>query len=177
MMFSYGFIEDSMESARVMFLDLNIPDDDPLRSAKIAVSAMAPGFRIFDGVDCTGWESDFVWLVCVNEEDGLRFNFLQTNDGDRELRAFWKTEELEDTSKLRDLLQTEALWEVYQLRAITLLQYRIEQQLEDLHEVGKPEKDSGVRDVPWKLAGKLRKLELKLLEKAFNDLEDQVRLK
>jgi len=177
MMFSYGFIEDSMESARVMFLDLDIPDDDPLRPAKIAVSAMAPGFRIFDRGDCTGWESDFVWLVCVNEEDGLSFNFLQTNDGDRELRAFWKTEELEDMSKLGDLLQIEALWEVYQLRAITLLQNRIEQQLEDLHEVGNPEKDPDVRDVPWKLAGKLRILELKLLERAFNDLEDQVRLK
>ncbi|KAL8688660.1 MAG: hypothetical protein Q9224_004825, partial [Gallowayella concinna] len=34
MLFSYGFIEDTMTSARELFLDLDIPDDDPLKVAK-----------------------------------------------------------------------------------------------------------------------------------------------
>ena len=56
-----------------MFLDLDIPDDDPLRPAKIYVSKVAPGFRIFEKDGNIEWESDFVWLVVVNEEDGLDF--------------------------------------------------------------------------------------------------------
>ena len=36
MLFSYGFIEDTMISAKELFLDLDIPDDDPLKPAKKA---------------------------------------------------------------------------------------------------------------------------------------------
>jgi hypothetical protein len=68
--FSYGFLEDSMASANVVFLDLDIPDDDPLRPAKIYVCNAAPGVRLVDKKDNIEWESDFVWLVVVNEEDG-----------------------------------------------------------------------------------------------------------
>lgn len=174
MIFSYGFIEDSVTSAKVLFLDLNIPDDDPLRAAKLAVSTAAPGFRIFEKGDRTDWESDFVWLVCINEEDGLAFNFLQTNDGETELRSFWKDGELEDTSKLKELLQSEPLWDVYRLRAVFLLQTRVEAQLQALQETQFPERSNGIREMPWQLAGRLRKLERGLLEKAGEDLEDQV---
>ena len=69
MLFSYGFIEPTMESARELFLDLDIPDDDPLKLAKIAVAQSAPGFRLFLRGDSTDWESPFVWLCCVNEEE------------------------------------------------------------------------------------------------------------
>jgi len=68
--FSYGFLEDTMASAKVVFLNLDIPDDDPLRPAKIYVCNTAPGFRLVDKDDKIEWESDFVWLVVVNEEDG-----------------------------------------------------------------------------------------------------------
>ena len=68
--FSYGFLEDTMSSANAMFLNLDIPDDDPLRPAKIHVCNTAPGFLLVEKADHVDWEGDFVWLVVVNEEDG-----------------------------------------------------------------------------------------------------------
>ncbi len=59
MLFSYGFIEPTMNSARELFLDLEIPNDDPLRLAKKAVAQSAPGFRLFLHDDSMDWESSF----------------------------------------------------------------------------------------------------------------------
>ncbi|KAF2181986.1 SET domain-containing protein [Zopfia rhizophila CBS 207.26] len=171
--FSYGFLEDTIMSARAMFLDLDIPDDDPLRPAKIAVTNAAPGFRIFEKHDRTAWESDFVWLVAINEEDGLGFKLRQTIDGEREIEAFWKDQELNDTSKLRDLLQQDPLWDVYRLRAVVILQGRVESQLQALQDIGVPKRDLSIRETPWQLARRLRTLESEMLKKARTDFEDQ----
>jgi hypothetical protein len=157
-----------------MFLDLEIPDDDPLRPAKIFVSTAAPGFRLF-GTDSINWESDFIWLVVINEEDGLDFRIRQTIDGKRDIQAFWKEKELHDTSKLRDYLQEDSAWDVYQLRATVLLQQRVEMQLETLHEMGAVKREASVRNVPWRLAERLRNLELEMLQRASSALEEQVR--
>lgn len=173
--FSYGFLEDSVTSARAMFLDLDIPDDDPLRPAKMVVNTAAPGFRIYEKEDHTDWESDFVWLVVINEEDGLDFKLRQTIDGQREIQGFWNEFELNDTSKLRNYLEQDPQWQVYQLRAVVLLQNRIQAQLQTLQEVGNPGRDATIRERPWQLAGRLRSLELKMLQKAEQDFEDQVR--
>jgi hypothetical protein len=172
--FSYGFIEDNMTSARVMFLDLSIPDDDPLRPAKLAVNTAAPGLRIYETDDRIDWESDFVWLVAINEEDGLDFKLRQTVDGQREIQAFWKEHELNDTFNLKDILSQDPLWDIYQLRAVVLLQSRVEAQLETLQEYGTPPHDVSVRDVPYRLAERLRRLEYELLQKSGRAFEDQV---
>lgn len=37
MLFSYGFLEDEMETAKTLFLSLSIPDDDVAKSAKMKV--------------------------------------------------------------------------------------------------------------------------------------------
>lgn len=158
-----------------MFLDLDIPDDDPLRPAKIYVCNAAPGFRIFEKDGKIKWESDFIWLVIVNEEDGIDFKVKQTIEGKREIQAFWKDKELNDTSKLHGLLKEDQLWDVYQLRAVVLLQNRIEAQIETLQAVGNPERDQGVRQIPWDLAARLRTLELEMLRRANSTLDDQVR--
>ncbi|KAF2628360.1 SET domain-containing protein [Macroventuria anomochaeta] len=171
--FSYGFLEDSITSARVMFLNLDIPDDDPLRPAKIFVSTAAPGFRVFEKTGDVDWESDFIWLVVVNEEDGLDFKVRQTVDGKRKIQALWKDDELDDTSKLREYLHGDPLWDIYQLRATVLLQGRVETQIETLKEVGNPQKEASVREVPWILAERLRTLELELLERAMDAFENQ----
>ncbi|KAF2470099.1 SET domain-containing protein [Lindgomyces ingoldianus] len=171
--FSYGFLEETMMSAKVMFLDLDIPAGDPLRPAKIAVANVAPGVRIFEKDGHTAWESDFIWLVAVNEEDGLGFKLRQTIDGQKDIQAFWKDHELTDTSKLRELLQADPLWDVYQLRAIILLQNRVRSQLQLLRETGNPERDVSIREGPWQLAGRLRSLESEMLEMARDDFEDQ----
>jgi hypothetical protein len=174
--FSYGFLEDSIASARVMFLDLEIPDDDPLRPAKIFVSTAAPGFRIFDKDDTIDWESDFVWLIVVNEEDGLDFKIRQTTDGKREIQAFWGERELSDTSKIHAYLQESPTWDVYQLRATVLLQDRIEGQMKTIQATQDlTHNTTSVRHVPQKLAERLRRLEFEMLERAALALDSQVR--
>lgn len=155
-----------------MFLHLDIPDDDPLRPAKMYVSTAAPGFRIFDKENAIGWESDFIWLVVANEEDGLDFKVRQTVDGDREIQAFWKEKEL-DPLKLREYMEEDPAWDVFQLRATVLLQNRVEMQMETLKQTQDVDREPAVRDVPWNLARRLRSLELEMLERAVAAFEAQ----
>ncbi len=129
MLFSYGFIESTMTSAKELFLDLDIPDDDPLKIVKKTAADLAPGFRLFEQGDTVDWEGSFVWILCVNEEDGLDFKVLQSIEGELELQASWKGTEITDMSKLQNVLEKEELWDVFHLRAVTTLQGRIEQQL------------------------------------------------
>jgi hypothetical protein len=171
--FSYGFIEDTIQSAKAMFISIDIPDDDPLRPAKAHISTTAPGFRLFDQEKGrVAWESDFIWLVVINEEDGLDFKVLQTTDGKREIQALWKEQELKDT-QLRRLLEDDPLWDVFQLRAVVLLQDRVQSQMETLREVGSPARSEGIRQVPWDLAARLRTLELDMLRRALSSMEQQ----
>jgi len=158
-----------------MFLDLEIPDDDPLRPAKMFVSTAAPGFRIFEKDNSIDWESDFIWLVIINEEDGLDFRIRQTTDGKREIQACWKERELDDTSTVREYLQDDPAWDVFQLRATVLLQNRVEAQIDTIQTAQGTRQETSVRDVPWRLAERLRSLELDLLERAGSALESQVR--
>jgi hypothetical protein len=185
MIFSYGFLEDAMVSANELFLDLHPSEDDPLGMAKTRVSNAAPGVKLFeegiesDQLHSVGWYSDFVWLVCVNEEDGLDFRVLQTNDGGRELKTYWKEKELPDTSKLKELLQQDPLWEVFQLRAVVLIQRRIEEQLQILYQTSNDERfelghNEGTRKGPRDLALRLRDLESRLLEKSYAGLDVEV---
>ena len=129
MLFSYGFLEESMTFANELYLDLDIPHDDPLKTAKKHVSKAAPGFRLFNEDKAVGWEGPFVWLLCVNEEDGLEFKLMLSNDGERELGVFWNESELTDVGSLESLLRKDPRWEIFQLRAAVVLRDRIAQQL------------------------------------------------
>lgn len=179
MLFSYGFIEQSMCSAQELYLDLDIPSDDPLKLAKKAIATSAPGFRLFaDGIR-VGWEGPFVWLVCVNEEDGLEFRLLQTNDDQRELQLLWKGAEIDNASQLFSLLQTEPLWEVFKLRAVTTLQARVEVQLillqnDQSHSCHEKITDYGGEAHICLGIQRLRDLEGTLMLQAYNDFESQV---
>ena len=178
MLFSYGFIEKTVKSAQELFLDLEIPDDDPLKLAKKAVSGSAPGFRLFLHGDYTDWESSYIWLLCVNEEDGLEFKVLQRNDGESELQASWKNEEITDMSNLVSLLKLEPMWEVFELRAIATLQSRVEYQLLRLEDskdfvdglLINGQVDCEIRDNAMQLRG----LEEALLLHAYGDFETKV---
>src|SRR5579862_7175109 len=113
MVFSYGFIDESTVDAGEVVLDLEIPDDDPLRKAKEAVSESLPMVRFTLNRGSMEWQSSFIWLICVNEEDGLDFKLLQNTDGDTELQAFWRGVYLEDISSLEGLLKAEPSWEIF----------------------------------------------------------------
>lgn len=183
MLFSYGFIEDTMETARELFLDLDIPDDDPLKSAKKAVSNSAPGFRLFSQADSsTNWEGPFVWLLCINEEDGLQFQLSQTIDGERELKIYWDDLEISDVSTFGQILEAHALWDIFRLRMVTVLQGRVASQLLSLESsktrLGDIQRSSyehlGAKVSRYAL--RLRFLEETLLLRAYQDFDDQVRV-
>ncbi|THD00520.1 hypothetical protein EYZ11_000084 [Aspergillus tanneri] len=182
MIFSYGFLDNGRESANQIFLDLDIPDDDPLKMAKLAFNKDVPGIRLFSSeAGSTNWDSPFVWWACVNEEDGLGFNVLQTNDGGRELRARWKEAEVELSSSLRDRLATDPLWDVFQLRAVVIILDRLEAQLVTLRQtqgvVVEISQDENMLTIfrPGVLSTimKLRELEAELLERGIEDLARQ----
>ena len=178
MLFSYGFIEDAMKSAKELYLDLEIQDDDPLRIAKKAVNMSAPGFRLFLQGDEVNWEGPFVWLLCANEEDGLGFRVLQSTDGKRELKVHWKDIEIPSLSELGTLLKAEPLWDVFELRAIATLQARVESQLLALEN----SKDrlqtfsSGREEMEFRIleALRLRELEERLMLLAYEEFENKV---
>lgn len=178
MLFSYGFIESNITSARELFLDLDIPDDDPLRMAKRAVSKAAPGFRLFLQGDSIGWEGSYIWLSVINEEDGLNFKLLQDGNGERELQASWKDEVLPDMSQLESLARNEPLWDVFNLRAITTLQNRVEQQLFRLEEskqyIEELLKEKTIEQITRDNATRLRDLEETLMLHAYEVFESKV---
>ena len=178
MVFSYGFLDETAQSAREVFLGLDHPEDDPLRIAKARYCKEAPGVRLFvDDLGEVQWDSAYVWWACVNEEDGLDFEVLQTNEGERELRAVWKGCEFE-AHELRSLLMEDHLRDVFVLRALVLIQQRAElqgmkiTQTDDQFEQAREQ--SGVRDSIYKMVHKLRGLELELVTAAYQTLEAQV---
>lgn len=183
MVFSYGFLDSSSTNARQLFLDLDIPADDPLRPAKIAVCNTTPGFRLFiaPGSDVTDWESSFVWWCCVNEEDGLEFRVVQSNQGERELKVSWKGTNVTSSESLLDQLKADRMWGVFQLRAVVILQDRMQGQLAQLRSNDEYvqrwlEYVDGrvIRQSVWQTALKLRTLEGELLEAGLRDIEAKV---
>ncbi|RMZ76270.1 hypothetical protein DV737_g4890, partial [Chaetothyriales sp. CBS 132003] len=178
MLFSYGFLDDSVTSARELFLNLIMPEDDPLRAAKIQYAAVAPGVRLFEDQNGqVGWESDFVWWACVNEEDGLEFAVLQAYGEQRELKAFWKGRPFE-APELQTILMADSLRDIFMLRATVLISQRVEDQGVNLTDSEARCEEAfnspGSQPDMWNQIGKLRGLELDLLQRAYQSLEAKV---
>lgn len=188
MVFSYGFLEEELDAfgAKQLFLDLDIPEDDPLGSAKKAVSDVAPGFRLHTNPE-TGrpaWESQFVWWICVNQEDGLNFQVLQTNNGEQTLQSTWNGHELSssDTRNLERLLQKHDKWPVFELRATVIIQERLMSQYQQLLDSDPVVRNWGhfidekiIRRGVWDTVGRLRELERNLIKDGIDELENKVR--
>lgn len=138
MLFSYGFIDPACK-VRQLTLHLESFPDDPLAMAKQRIFGGAPVVTLrqtkTDGESIDGklWESAFVYLMCLNEEDGLDFRILQDEAGDRQLRLFWQDEDV--TGRAHDfetLLHDHPLHALFQLRAVSVIQERASNQLEKL---------------------------------------------
>ncbi|EEH33402.1 SET domain-containing protein [Paracoccidioides lutzii Pb01] len=179
MIFSYGFLENGLAKARQLFLDLDIPCDDPLLPPKKAVCDDAPGFLLFStDSGATDWESRFVWWCCVNEEDGLEFRVLQSNQGQRELRVSWKGTDIGPSEPLVEQLKKDPMWELFQLRAVVILQDRITNQLARLRTSDEYVRrwleyvdETIIRRSVWDTVIQLRELEGELLEAGLHDIE------
>jgi hypothetical protein len=198
MIFSYGFLEQSANNARQIFLSLDIPDEDPLKHAKKSICAenTAPGLRLwFEDDEQTKWESDIVYWSCINEEDGLALDLIQTTqDGPPGIRALWKGEEIghivpgisKELKPLRNVLSTDTRWEIFQLRAVVLVQQRLQSQLSMLtgemeaafeevdHDIDGTQ--TGVRSHVYATIRQLRILEIGLLRNGLEDLAKTVSL-
>ena len=182
MLFSYGFLDDGMESAETLFLSLVLPEGDVMRAAKMQAAQCAPGFKLIDAGDGeVDWKGEFVWLLCVGEEDGLHFDVARTIDGEEEIHGFFKEHELSGgAAELYRLLGQSDMYDVYRLRAVIILQQRVFDQMqvlyasqEDMEEV--PHGDgTEVRQQTYDQAMKLRRLEFELMERAYEDFEKQV---
>nr|POF08178.1 set domain-containing protein 8 [Quercus suber] len=182
MLFSYGFLEADRQSAETLFLDLSIPDDDTARSAKNAMADCAPGVKIIDAGDGEiDWTGEYIWLLCVNREDGLQFKIAQTVDGEsEEIHAFFGEHALSNGAPgLLRLLGKHKLWDVYRLRAVAILQQRVLEQMQVLFSTQDEQSDAPhgdgteVKERRFDQAMQLRRLEFELLERAYEYLEKQ----
>ena len=165
MLFSYGFIEPGMTNARELFLDLEIEDNDPLKLAKKSMFDPVPGFKIFLRDGRVRWEGSYVWLMCINEEDGLEFRLMQKNDGGKELSLDWNGTTVSDLIDLEGYLRQSPAWDLFHLRAIVVLQSRVEHQLMYLEKTESSDSEEIRR---------LRELEETLLFQAYEEFEEQV---
>jgi hypothetical protein len=179
MLFSYGFIDEG-GITRSLALTLEPFLEDPLGKAKASAFLGPRVVRLFAEEDRIHWEGPFLYLMCLNEEDGLDFKVLQQTDGSMSsLRTFWQDTDVTDvTNTFESLIKDHALKDVFELRAVALLQDRIQQQLERLR--GSEDDVKSLADIAnlvperQNSAIQLRKNETTILQEALVTVELQV---
>ena len=176
MLFSYGFVDEEIDTDSLV-LDLCPLPDDPLGKAKVAAFAGRPIVRVSSKATAIEWTSPFLYFMCVNEEDGLDFRVLQQTDGSQsQLQVFWQDANITNsTADFEQHVIQHPLKDVFLLRAVCILQDRLQEQLERLYasedmstiiETSLIEMDKRLSTA----ASKLRHRETTVLEKAFNAL-------
>ncbi|CAK7224333.1 hypothetical protein SBRCBS47491_005513 [Sporothrix bragantina] len=167
MLFSYGFI-DPESIRRSLVLPVQPFPDDPLAKAKLhAFGGLAPRLEIeqlqvdsgadsdddhADGQDGKGaarirWTCPFVYLMCVNEEDGIDFRLRQETDGSTQLRMFWQDNDVTDKAQdFESLTSAHELAPLFRLRVVTVLQEIIESHLERMQAAGSGQSDDDSDD-------------------------------
>jgi hypothetical protein len=177
MLFTYGFLNEQ-SGTNAIILPLHPFEDDPLGKAKVAAFAGRPIVQISLADGEIEWESPFLYLMCLNEEDGLEFKVLQQNDGFRsQLRVFWQGADVtEETTTFEALASQHELKDIFDLRVVALLQDRIRQQLERLYEseVAVQSLASIASEGCQSAALRLRKAEAGVLEEAFTAVDMRV---
>lgn len=154
--------------------------DDPLGKAKEAAFSGPPVVHISAEQTNIQWDSPFLYLMCLNEEDGLEFKVLQQTDGSEgELRVFWQGSDVTDkVDTFETLISDHELQDVFKLRAVALLQDRIRQQLARLHESDDIAQSLGMISTIsphcQNIALTLRKEEMAILECGFEAVNRDV---
>jgi len=174
MLFSYGFIdpESTIES---LVLPLEPFEDDPLAKAKLVGFGEAPKLHVARDGGSVIWKSPFVHLMCVNEEDGLDFRVLQDTNGGRQLRVFWQGEDATDqTADFETLVKNHPLGVIFRLRAVTVIQERLQTQLDLARSYDSNDNLGEVRAECLGAAKLLRRIEIGILESGVEVLEKEV---
>lgn len=177
MLFNYGFI-DAESAADSLVLPLSPFPDDPLAKAKLVAFREPPKVHVAREKDgSVRWASEFAYLMCVNEEDGLEFRVLQQTDGSQELRVFWQDEDVTDrTRDFETLIQPHPLCAVLRLRVVTVVHDLFQTQLERLRRSTPGSRpSSSQREDIFNAAMMLRRIETSILESAVEALEEEVR--
>ncbi|KAI0973984.1 hypothetical protein F4678DRAFT_458772 [Xylaria arbuscula] len=172
MLFSYGFI-DSAATAQSVVLPVESMDDDPLAKAKLYTFGSAPVLKISDSnTGVPQWDAPFIYLMCLNDEDGLHFKVSQSTDGSHDLRMFWQDADVtENAGAMETLIQGHDLYQVFRLRAITIALGMIQEQLEVLAIEGVLVGTE--RSAISQGASRLRVVEKDLFERTFQMLEEE----
>lgn len=182
MLFSYGFL-DATSASGSLTLPLEAFPDDPLAKAKLFVFGEQP--KVHVAVNDEGaieWSSPFAYLMCVNEEDGLEFRVLQDTEGARQLRLFWRDEDVTDQANdFETVIRSHELRAVFKLRVVTVVQGCLETHLQAMQAVMSLDTDpdsgvSNIREACMKSAASLREIESATLEKVVEYLENEVSL-
>lgn len=183
MLFSYGFVDDKSISSE-MTLPLEASLDDPLAQAKLHAYEGSPALRLSRTDDGNVvWDSPFIHLAILNEEDGLDFRVQQDRWGDRQLCVFWQEQEVTpQAAQFESLTQDHPLRSIFRLRAVAILQERVVEQLERIQKDPTTENcgtvplggSPGLRMDCVTAAKLLREKETSLLKDAAASLENQV---
>ncbi|KAF9770399.1 hypothetical protein IL306_012084 [Fusarium sp. DS 682] len=180
MIFSYGFI-DCESTVEGLNLPLEVLSDDPLGKAKLHIFRESPSLKLSRSDGEISWQCPFVYLMCLNEEDGLEFSVLQGTNGERELRLFWQEEDVTARANgFEDLIKDHPLCQIFRLRAVSVLHEVVSNHLMQLsseisHDELEPLRRAGqVRDDRLQLAVKLREMEASVLESAAVALDEQI---
>ncbi|KAI1454467.1 SET domain-containing protein [Annulohypoxylon moriforme] len=179
MLFSYGFI-DTDSTVTSLTLPLEPFSDDPLATAKLHAFGTPPKLKLAE--DDTGnphWTAPFVYLMCLNEEDGLQFRVLQETDGSRHLKMFWQdTDVTHEPDAIVDHIHNHELYPLFKLRVITVLYDIFQTKIEELTGTRDRDMISGsTREEIWEVVSRLNSLEAGIIKKCLRVLdEEQTRL-
>ncbi|KAI1808033.1 SET domain-containing protein [Daldinia bambusicola] len=174
-LFNYGFI-DSDSHATSMTLLLKPLEDDPLALAKFRIFREYPKLRLEVGEDgVPRWTGPFVYLMCLNEEDGLEFRVLQMTDRSQHLALLWQGVDITDApSTLKDIIRDHELYQVFELRALVVVLDIVEKQLDKLLSTqnGDSSPDLVTGEV-YHATSRLRSLETDILRKCVQTFNEQ----
>ncbi|KAI0811928.1 hypothetical protein GGR55DRAFT_677530 [Xylaria sp. FL0064] len=173
MLFSYGFI-DPASTAKSIVLPVESMKDDPLAKAKLYVFRSAPTLKIIDSdTGVPRWDAPFIYLMCLNDEDGLHFKVLQGVDGSQDLRMFWQDVDVTEKAEImKSLIKGHDLCQIFRLRVVSVVLGIIQQKLEVLAEerllIGSE------RPHVAQAASQLRAVEKDLFERTYRVLEQEM---
>ncbi|CAD6442552.1 697b3389-712a-416d-8197-86d2031d49ae [Sclerotinia trifoliorum] len=177
-LFNYGFIDEKIPFASLV-LGVEPMGTDPLRTAKVAAFQKRPSIRIIGHSDGqTSWECPFLYLACLNEEDGLEFKTVQQVDGEQSLEVFWQgTDVTESVDQFETLISGHRLEDVFKLRATELVRDRVEVQLERLLEsrqITESLRDEMIDRDTRRNASELKRIESVVLEAVYGSLIEEI---
>ncbi|KAL6906893.1 hypothetical protein GGI43DRAFT_380418 [Trichoderma evansii] len=179
MLFSYGFI-DQESDVKELTLHLDALPDDPLGKAKFHIYNGPQTVRLSLTEEKFQWHSPLLYLLILNEEDGLAFRVVQDTSGGRELRLLWQDEDVTGrTGEFEYLIQDHPLCQIFKLRAVAVLEERVASQLDRITaeiSYGATEQSQAANQprVECMLAAeKLRDLEAQILQGAAAALENE----